>query len=103
MNAARDGTPVLEIHSRAWPALAWTHLTVHGALYLQTRTQLLDAVVAALEPGHRITLDLSEVTAVDYAGARAIRECEALADEQHADLMVEDPSPAVRHGLKALS
>jgi anti-anti-sigma regulatory factor len=103
MTAARNGSQALEIHTRAWRALAWTHLTVRGSLDRRTCTQLLDAVTPTLEPGHRTTLDLFEVAAVDSAGAQAIRDCEVLAGERDAELTVEDPSPAVRRGLSALS
>ena len=102
MNAAGNGSSALAIQTRAWPALAWTHLTVRGTLDVRTHSRLLETVEATLEPGYRLTLDLSEVTAIDSGGARAIRDCEALADQRNADLTVEDPSPAVRHGFRAL-
>lgn len=101
MNADSEAASAMEIRTRAWPALAWTHLTVRGTLDVRTRTRLLATVGAAVGARQRITLDLSEVSDVDPAGVRAIRECEALADEQDADLTVEDPSPAVRRALKA--
>ena len=96
-------TAPLEIRERTWAALAWTHLTVRGTLDGSTRAQLIAVVEAALEAGHRITLDLSEVFGIDSAGARAVHRCRALADERHGDLAVEDPSPVVRHALKALA
>ena len=103
MSAAPAGQPPLEIRKRTWAALAWTHLTLRGTLDVRTNAQLLASVEAGLDAGHRITLDLSEVSGIDSVGARAVHRCEALADERRGDLAVEDPSPVVRHALKGLA
>jgi anti-anti-sigma regulatory factor len=103
MSTAPAGPAALEIRRRTWAALAWTHLTVRGALDARTHAQLVACVEAGLEAGHRITVDLSEVSAIDSIGARAVHRCETLADERRGELSVEDPSPVVRHALKALA
>lgn len=103
MSAAPGGPPPLEIRKRTWSALAWTHLTLRGTLDVRTNAQLIASVEAVLDAGHRITLDLSEVSAIDSAGARAVHRCEVLADERRGELTVEDPSPVVRHALKGLA
>ena len=100
MSDVARGDPV-EIFSRAWPALQRAHLTVRGSLSAATRDELVGAVGSALEPGHEITLDLSEVTTADADGAQAVRDCEALAKRQSALVVVQDPSPAARRALKA--
>jgi ABC-type transporter Mla MlaB component len=89
----------LEIHERAWPALARAHLAVRGPIDARTRTWLIDAVRRSLEPGHRVALDLSEVTAIDAGGAQAVRDCGELAARHGAELTVQDPSPAARRAL----
>lgn len=60
---------------------------------------VLAAVERALEPGIRIVLDLSDVAAIDVAGARAIRDCCELAERAGTELSVQDPSPVVQRVL----
>ena len=100
MSAPHDGSSSLEIYSRAWPALRRAHLTVRGPLCAETCAELLQVVDAALEPGHEVTLDLSEVTTADADGAQAVRDCEALAERRSALVEVQDPSPAARRALR---
>ncbi|HEX2410512.1 MAG TPA: STAS domain-containing protein [Solirubrobacteraceae bacterium] len=101
MNATHDGSASLEIFSRAWPALQRAHLTVRGPLSSATRAELVRVVGLAIEPGHEITLDLSEITTADADGAQAVRDCEALAERRSAVVVVQDPSPAARRALRA--
>jgi anti-anti-sigma regulatory factor len=101
MSATRSPSSGFELFTRAWPALARTHVTVRGPLSLATGAELVDAITAALEPGHQITLDLSEVTAIDAGGAQVVRDCEALAARGRAEVIVQDPSPTARRALAA--
>jgi ABC-type transporter Mla MlaB component len=101
MTATQSPSSGFELFTRAWPALARTHLTVRGPLSLATCAELVDAINAALEPGHQITLDLSEVTAIDAGGVQAVRDCEALAERGRAEVIVQDPSPTARRALGA--
>jgi anti-anti-sigma regulatory factor len=98
--SARESTSGIEIYVRAWPALARTFLAVRGSLDFETRVRLLEDTHHALELGHEITLDASEITAIDAAGAQAIRDCIELAARCGTELTVQDPSPAVRHALR---
>ena len=93
--------PALELDLRTWPALARTHLTARGSLGFSTRHQLLNAVQTAAEAGHHMSLDLSEIDAIDTGGVQAVRDCESLAGKRGAILDIHDPSPIVRQALSA--
>jgi anti-anti-sigma regulatory factor len=92
--------PALELALRTWPALARTHLTARGSLGFSTRHQLLSAVQSAAEAGHHMSLDLSEIEAIDTGGVQAVRDCESLAGKRGAILDIHDPSPIVRQALR---
>lgn len=89
----------LDVHIRAWPALARSHLAVRGSLEGRAGPLLLEAVGREVTPGHLITLDLSDVTSIDGDGTEAVRACREIAEQHGAELIVEDPSPIVRHAL----
>jgi anti-anti-sigma regulatory factor len=97
--ARRRGDEPLTIVVRRWPALAWTHLALRGALHAGSAEQLPAAVDEHSVAGDRITLDLSEISAIDQSGVSAIDACAQLARARDAQLEIQHPSPVTRRAL----
>jgi anti-anti-sigma regulatory factor len=76
------------------------HITVCGTLAERVAAlALVSATRDVLEPGAQVTLDLSEIAAMDTAGVRAVRECIERAEHVEASLVLEDLSGAARRAL----
>src|SRR4051812_7422446 len=64
-------SPTLEVIVRAWPALGHTRVTLRGMLTRETSDRLQSALRGVAEAGGQVTLDLSDVTAIDATGVAA--------------------------------
>lgn len=98
--AMRGSGELLRLHVQSWPALARTHVVVCGALLTRAPAQLADTLAEHSRPGATITLDLSDITAMNADGVQALDDCGRVVQARSAALEIHDPSPIARRALR---